>query len=162
MGASKTSQNLSDHIEFAERIAAQLGGFVNGPGYRVDPDTGCWNWIAKRDRKGYGYLFDRRNQTTKRAHRWTYERLKAPIPYHMLMDHLCRNPSCVNPDHLEPVTNATNVQRGCRAKVTPEEVREMRRAYEAREVTQQSLADRYGVHVETMRKILHRRTWANV
>jgi len=46
------------------------------------------------------------------AHRFAYELLVGPIPDGLHTDHLCRNHSCVRPDHLEPVTCAVNVQRG--------------------------------------------------
>lgn len=48
---------------------------------------------------------------TLTAHRVGYELLKAPIPPGLVVDHKCYNPSCVNPDHLEPVTQAENMRR---------------------------------------------------
>jgi len=46
------------------------------------------------------------------CHRLTYEALVGPIPPGLVIDHLCRVPECVNPDHLEPVTHAENLARG--------------------------------------------------
>ena len=46
------------------------------------------------------------------AHRWAYETLVGPIPSGLEIDHLCRNPPCVNPAHLETVTRSVNVRRG--------------------------------------------------
>jgi HNH endonuclease len=46
------------------------------------------------------------------AHRVVYETLVGPIPDGLVIDHLCRNPRCVRPDHMEPVTNQVNVLRG--------------------------------------------------
>ncbi|MBO0884191.1 MAG: HNH endonuclease [Mycobacterium sp.] len=46
------------------------------------------------------------------AHVFAYELLVGPIPTGMQLDHLCRNRSCVNPDHLEPVSQRVNLLRG--------------------------------------------------
>lgn len=73
-------------------------------------DSGCIEWIAYRYENGYGRIWlDGRNVS---AHRWSYEYHVGPIPEGLVIDHLCRNPPCVNPDHLEPVTTQENVIRG--------------------------------------------------
>jgi hypothetical protein len=46
------------------------------------------------------------------AHRLAYRALRGDIPEGLVLDHLCRNPSCVNPEHLEPVTHRINTLRG--------------------------------------------------
>lgn len=73
-------------------------------------NSGCWEWQGWRDREGYGYLSycGRR----MRAHRLSYEAFVGDIPAGLVIDHLCRNTSCVNPEHLEPVTNRENIKRG--------------------------------------------------
>lgn len=70
----------------------------------IDKTADCWMWIGPQ-RKGYGYLFGRN------AHRVIYERLVSDVPAGLELDHLCRNPLCVNPAHLEPVTHAENMAR---------------------------------------------------
>lgn len=82
--------------------------------YTVDERTGCWNWTAYRDGRGYG-LF-RMPTGTAWAHRAAYELLIAPIPAGLEIDHRCRNRSCVNPAHLEPVTPQVNTDRSSHAK----------------------------------------------
>ena len=73
-------------------------------------DNGCWAWQGSITHKGYaGFSFCGKNH---RAHRFAYERLVGPIPDGLVVDHCCEVRSCVNPDHLEVVTNQTNVLRG--------------------------------------------------
>lgn len=71
-------------------------------------DNECWVWTGSRDHQGYGRCsIGNRDQ---RAHRVTYQILVGDPG--VMLDHLCRNPSCVNPAHLEPVTNRVNQARG--------------------------------------------------
>lgn len=46
------------------------------------------------------------------AHRIAYEKYKGKIPQGYVIDHLCRNGLCVNPEHLEAVSNVENIMRG--------------------------------------------------
>jgi hypothetical protein len=73
---------------------------------------GCWEWSACKDRHGYGIIWDTPTGNNLRAHRVVYEALVGPIPSGLVLDHLCRNPSCVNPTHMEPVTHRENILRG--------------------------------------------------
>lgn len=84
--------------------------------YVIDESSGCWNWQWSTGSKEYGQLRD--TGKTKRAHRVFYERAKGPIPKGLVIDHLCRNKRCVNPDHLEAVTQGENCRRGlsCKSK----------------------------------------------
>jgi hypothetical protein len=75
-----------------------------GPEYRVNETTGCWDWIM-----GTTGRYGMRNNVS--AHRKYYALYKGPIPTGLVIDHLCRNTLCVNPDHLEAVTQAVNLER---------------------------------------------------
>ena len=79
----------------------------NGPLWK---ETVCWEWLGGKYPTGYGrfalgdkYVY---------AHRFAYESLIGTIPPGLPIDHLCRNRPCVNPAHMEPVTNKVNILRG--------------------------------------------------
>lgn len=72
--------------------------------------NGCWNWTGLLDRDGYGKM--KVDGKTVRPHRFAYENARGPIPCGLELDHLCRNPRCANPDHLEAVDTRTNTLRG--------------------------------------------------
>lgn len=72
--------------------------------------TRCLLWIAAKDQHGYGRFWVE-GKKYMLAHRWLYERWVGPIPAGLQLDHLCFTPSCVNPDHLEPVTQQENTKR---------------------------------------------------
>lgn len=82
-----------------------------------EPMSGCWLWAGALS-KGYGH-FALTKGDVRNAHRLAYEELVGPIPAGLHLDHLCRNRACVNPDHLEPVTNRENTVRGAHPMVVP-------------------------------------------
>lgn len=77
-------------------------------------EDGCWEW-RKFTQYGYGKMQVGSHLDGSRrvvgAHRASYEAFVGPIPEGHHVDHLCRNPSCVNPDHLEAVTPRVNARR---------------------------------------------------
>lgn len=77
--------------------------------------NGCWEWLGSKGPLGYGQ-FSIKNRGV-RAHRAIWELVGHTFNPLKCLDHLCRNPSCVNPDHLEEVTHLENVRRGEVSKV---------------------------------------------
>jgi hypothetical protein len=76
----------------------------------TDENTGCWNWIGAKTSGGYGNFAIKKVNFV--AHRVSYELVNGEIPEGLHLDHLCRNRACVNPEHLEPVTQRVNLLRG--------------------------------------------------
>lgn len=70
----------------------------------------CWEWTGYIKPNGYGQFHPAHGQTAY-AHRWSFQSFVGEIPHGLQIDHLCRNRKCVNPDHLEPVTNVENMRR---------------------------------------------------
>lgn len=83
---------------------------------KIDPVTGCWNWIGAHVPAGYGILFMRKvngkhiNVYVARFS-WEYHHAEQ-IPEGFEPDHLCRNPKCANYEHLDIVTHKVNMLRG--------------------------------------------------
>lgn len=86
-------------------LEARFFAKVDGGDY-----TTCWNWVGGKCRSGYG-RFAIVGHTLKQAHRVAWSFLRGDIPEGLELDHLCRNTSCVNPWHLEPVSPLENTQR---------------------------------------------------
>lgn len=84
---------------------------------KVDTSGDCWEWTGGKNYQGYGH-FQLGFKNTVRAHRLAYELFVGEIPNGLHLDHLCRNTSCVNPDHLEAVTRKVNMERGAHAMKT--------------------------------------------
>lgn len=115
--------------------------------------TPCRIWQLAKDDDGYGKVTSQGRRTL--AHRVAYEHGRGPIPEGLQIDHLCRQPSCVNPDHLEAVTSAENVRRGLRTKLT----REVVEAIRAATGSQVEIGLRYGITQGHVSRIRGRRSW---
>ena len=137
----------------------------------AEPDVnGCHLWTAYVDKDGYGQF--RYLGTTVQAHRYAAGMLDWPPE--IVTRHTCHTPACVNPEHLGYGSNADNmrdrneadrqakgVDHGS-AKLTEEQVIEIRRRYADGGVTYRSLAAEYGVHHSVIGYIITRRNWSHL
>lgn len=85
----------------------------HGPVPEQRPELGpCWPWQGSINvRWGYGY-FHWSAGLNLRAHKVAYVLARGLFPTNLVLDHLCRNRACVNPDHLDPVPQGVNCRRG--------------------------------------------------
>lgn len=98
MSTKNTTINGSKRKSFTVHLLASIKG----------PDE-CWNWAGHVGKNGYAYASYKGKATT--AYRASWEHLVGDIPDGYEIDHLCKNPRCVNPKHLEPVTPMENNMR---------------------------------------------------
>lgn len=103
-GTRRVVHHKGEHLMFGRNQINRL--FWEKIRKRAD---GCWEWQAAKSRNGYGvFVLSRRSLY---SHRVSYEIHKGPISVGLHIDHLCRNKSCCNPEHLEAVTSRENTMR---------------------------------------------------
>ena len=120
-------------------------------------EKGCWVW-QRSTFQGYGVTVI--NGKSKQAHRLYYQNKYGEIPKGFVLDHLCRNRSCVNIEHLELVTYAVNIQRGFRTKLNPTTVREIRLLKGT--LSNAKIGRLYNVTGSTVAHLLKGKTWKNI
>lgn len=121
--------------------------------YKVDNNTGCWVWLGSMYDRGYG----RKKVSGKYvlAHKLYYEKYNGSVPEGLEIDHLCRNHSCVNPNHLEAVTHIENVGRGLLVKVYQKEAEEIKLLCGIPGgLPQKDVAEIYGISSSTVYRIV--------
>lgn len=78
----------------------------------------CWPWLGHQNGHGYGRFSVASKQPV--AHRYAYEAVVGEVPPGMVLDHICKTRHCVNPSHLEAVTQDENLARGSRGRYRQE------------------------------------------
>lgn len=115
----------------------------------------CWLWPYAINSQGYGQL-----QISKKryeAHKWMFEQIKGPVPHKSELDHICRQRSCINPEHLQPVSHAENCRRGYNAKLNEDKVRAIKSLFGTK--SQREIAELYGVSRATIGLIFQGKRW---
>lgn len=141
---------------------ARATGDILRPLIKIDEESGCWLWQGKIHKKtGYGYKqFGGRTQL---AHRWVFSWFHGWIPDAKPLDHTCRVRACVNPSHLEVVTQSENCRRGLGSKLTIEQVIQIRAELKSSKWgDRKNIAARYGVSPGLISSIKHGHAWADV
>lgn len=82
---------------------------------KINKTDSCWIWTASKTDQNYGVIW--LDGRYVKAHRVSYILYKGKLNNKLVVDHTCKNTLCVNPDHLEQVTQAENVKRGSAGKV---------------------------------------------
>jgi hypothetical protein len=135
---------------------------------KVTKSSGCWEWTACLDFRGYGaFSLD---GGPRKAHRVAWELANGPIPDGMFVCHTCDNPACVRPGHLFVGTQTDNMAdmskkgRGRRgeahhnSKLTEDLVHWIR----ASNLTQAEMADWIGVNQSIISNARTKKTWKHV
>lgn len=109
-------------VDYLKGHAAWATNF--GPKWIVD-GNGCWVWQRTLNNNGYavGSFTKEGGAHVLLVHRYLYEQKIGPVPEGMVLDHQCGNTRCVNPEHLQPMTQRSNVLRQTSTKLSDADVR---------------------------------------
>lgn len=185
--ANGKNLHCSRGCAYASRVvlpSVRLWRYVDksGPVPAHCPELGsCWLWTGTKDSYGYGY-FQVAPRTPRKASRVSWELANGPIEGGLWVLHKCDNPPCVRPDHLFLGTAQDNtddmIRKGRRrsggplvplrgrkngmARLTSEQVLEIRSLYAERAATQEALAARYGIDQTTVSSVVRRKNWRHI
>lgn len=137
------------------------GRFVKyeGPRWEVDELTGCWNWLLCKNDKGYGWAWNPHKKKAEAVYVTNYELSFGKIAPGLELDHLCRNRGCVNPFHLEAVLSKINTRRGKKAKLTQEQVDQIRNEFTGQYGEGVGLMKKFGIGRTQLTRILTHQRW---
>jgi DNA-binding transcriptional regulator YiaG len=139
-------------------------------------EDGCWMWEGATNPQDYGVI-EVKNESY-RAHRLSYEVFCGELKEGKQINHKCHKRTCVNPAHLYQGTHQDNmddaVEEGSykettlkgeemhNAKLTGEDVKELRQRYKNEDISQRDLADEYGVCQRTVSQVVNHEKWTHV
>lgn len=156
-------------------VGIGMGGFWS----KVVKTNDCWLWIGSHQSDGYGTYWDSEQGKVVLAHRYIWTEYNGIIPGGMNILHKCDVPPCVRPDHLFMGTQGDNIidmynkGRGNRehinmgsrnggAKITPDIVKIIRQLYSAGGISQQAIANLFGLSQSHIGTIVRGEHWASV
>lgn len=135
---------------------------------KVRKGDGCWEWLAKKNNKGYGmFRPGAASLGWETAHRMAYKLERGKIPRGKWVLHSCDNRGCVRPSHLFIGTHLSNMRdmsrkgRQANVKLTPDKVREIRRL-RAAGMPRRDVANAFGVAEATIKNVTMQRSWFHV
>lgn len=115
----------------------------------------CWIWKNSLDRNGYPQIT--RSGRTYRAHCFYFENLKrVRLTPGLQLDHTCKNILCVNPNHMEEVTQKINLERAGMLKVSDADVLAIRDLYWNKNIKQKQLSIQYNVTQQQISRIVNK------
>lgn len=121
------------------------------------PDD-CWQWIGHVS--GLGYPYKSYLGKTIPARRWLWEQLFGPVPDKLIVTTSCQNTTCMNPHHFVACELGEAARDGLAATLTPKDVFEIKAAKKDHGPTvAQHLAEKFGVHRQSIYDIWNGRTW---
>ena len=169
-----------EHNKERNEVRAAIKRELQFSNYKIDISTNCWFWLGGKDKDGYGKV--KKFGKTVRASRLYYEKYKGGIEDNKVIMHLCDNPPCVNPDHLNIGTHLDNeknkdlkgrrspspsishpelLARGekhYKSKLTEDAIYDIRESLSSASV----LAIKYNVHKSIIFKIKSGKTWRHL
>lgn len=161
---SKTCMGIGRRVPIEDRFFAKISKHVES--------NGCLLWLASCDTGGYGTI--KHQGKNAKASRIAYQFAYGDFDQSLFVLHHCDNPPCVNPLHLFLGTHQDNATdkvekgrqskgvRSITAKLTDDQVREIRALYVPWFVTQKQLAKRFGIAEVTVNNIIHKRDWKHI
>lgn len=134
-------------------VEADMRAYIKA---RVLVDSnGCWLWLLARKPSGYGLIGRVKGRTARLAHKASYLAFVGDYDQSLQLDHTCKVPECVNPEHLEPVSQTENVHRSKATKLSAKDITSIRQS----SLGQYQLAELFNVGQSHISRIKNNEVW---